>query len=120
MTYIPDCRTDEAYNEKYLDKMDKEYIEGFDFAAEQAENLFNNLDVFIDEMDIDGEDINLIRFLENHENVKNKFQECLSDWLEMQRDEMITSMIDNMPDDVYEAIKAKVDAQEDKNGKKED
>lgn len=110
MSYIPDCRVDEYYNEKYLNKTDTEYIRGFDYVAERADNFFNNLDVYISEMDIPGEDINLCRLLENHEEIAEKFKSCILDWLERERDMTITSMIDNMDDDEYDKIRADVDS----------
>lgn len=35
MTYIPDCRTDEVYNESNLNDRDKEFVKGFDFCRRQ-------------------------------------------------------------------------------------
>ena len=41
MSYIPDCRTDEYYNEKYLEGLEKTFIEGFDFCVEYVDGLGN-------------------------------------------------------------------------------
>lgn len=96
MTYIPDCRTDEVYNEGNLNDRDKEIVKGFDFCAENAVvNFFDNIDVYEDELDIPGEDIDIVRIIENHEEIKDALQECLKDWMEHTRDELITSMIDS-------------------------
>lgn len=118
MTYIPDCRTDENYNEKYLNDKDKEFVAGFDWATEQMQNLYHNLDTYERDMNITGEDMNIIRYLKNHKDTREKFFECLADWIEMARDEMITSMIDNMDDEEYERIRAAVD-KESEDGKTE-
>lgn len=96
MTYIPDCRTDEVYNESNLNDRDKEFVKGFDFCAENSVvNFFDNIDVYEDELDIPGEDIDIVKIIENHEEIKDALQECLSDWMEQTRNELITSMIDS-------------------------
>ena len=46
MTYIPNCRTDENYNERYLNRRDKRFVAGYDFAVEQALNILNNAEVY--------------------------------------------------------------------------
>ena len=58
-------------------------------------NFFDNIDVYEDELDIPGEDIDIVRIIENHEEIKDALQECLADWMEHTRDELITSMIDS-------------------------
>lgn len=58
-------------------------------------NFFDNIDVYEDELDIPGEDIDIVRIIENHEEIKGALQECLADWMEHTRDELITSMIDS-------------------------
>lgn len=57
--------------------------------------FFDNIDVYEDELDIPGEDIDIVRIIENHEEIKDALQECLSDWMEHTRDELIASMIDS-------------------------
>lgn len=109
MSYIPDCREDENYNEKYLNETDKEYIRGYDYAVEEVlETFFSNIDVY--DLRVDGEDIDLGLILENHESILNKLKEAMHEHFESSRDEMITSMIDNMDDKEYEEIKASVDS----------
>lgn len=104
---FPNCREDIDYNQAYLDNIDKEYLNGMDFQADQALNFFNNMDAYEDEFDIEGEDINLIHFLNNHKKILKKLTECIDDWLESQRDQMITSMIDNMDEAEYKSNKEK-------------
>ena len=102
MTYIPDCRTDDFYNEKYLNEKDKEFLKGYDYAVEQALNLLNNADVYPDFDDLLNPNKSLVN-TDKKEIVKN----ALDQWLEMERDELITSMIDYMDDDEYEANRAR-------------
>ena len=108
MTYIPSTREDDTYNEKYLNENDKEYVRGFDHAVNDClDSFFYNLDAY--DFEVEGEDVDLGRFLDNHEEIKEKFVANLKEWFESERDEMIVSMIDHMDDAEYEAIKAKVD-----------
>lgn len=107
MTYIPDCRSDEYYNQKYLDADDGKFLAGYDWAVDQAINLFDNLEVFPEAEELLEDNDAVIR-----EGKKETMKEALKDWLEMERDELITSMIDNMDEDRYERIKKKVDGSE--------
>lgn len=99
MSYIPNCREDEYYNEKNLIDYDKEFVHGYDWAVKNLETFFSNIDGYTMEFDIEGEDINLVRFLENHPKVSDTLEEVAYDWLEKGRDELITSMLDNS--DIY-------------------
>ena len=132
MSHIPDCRRDEYYNQKYLNEKDSEFIRGFDWCSENA------VDVFFDNMEeFFGIDSYLMHILneeipeQDHEEYVwiNSFDERIQekrtvktyldairahlvDWVEMHRDELITSMIDNMKEEEYKAIKEKVDGSE--------
>ena len=131
MSYIPDCRSDEYYNQKYLTGNDKEFIRGFDWCVEMAaDNFFDNIDTVF------GTDDHLIHVL--NEKVPESMQEEwefesffpdaekrvmkvetyadllrkeLAEWIESHRDELITSMLDHMDEETYKAVKAKVDAE---------
>ena len=112
MTYIPDCREDEAYNEKYLNHDDKEYIKGYDYAVDDIlDSFFDNITDF--DFDIEDEDIDLGKIFANHEPILNRLKEVMKEFFESERDEMITSMIDHMDDEEYDKIKEKVDNSED-------
>ena len=103
MSYIPDCRTDEYYNEKYLEGLEKTFIEGFDFCVEHAvENGFNNIDEWTlrDEVDVRPSDIM---------KVVEAVKEWISDFIERRRDELITSIIDDMGEEEYVKVKSKID-----------
>ena len=139
MSYIPDCRTDEYYNQKYLNEEDKAFVRGFDWCAEQAaDNFFNNMyDLFgsdsyfghflaeklpedmQDEYDYElfYEDMTVHRKIETYADL---FRAKLLEWIEDERDQLITSMIDNMEEEEYNAIREKGDREKgDKEGAKE-
>lgn len=92
---FPDCRTDKYYNQKFLDDNEKEYVSGFDWAVEQITNLLeHNMDVYELDFDIAGEDINLARFLENHEPINEMLVGCVEHWMESERNQLITALLD--------------------------
>ena len=106
MTYIPDCRTDENYNFDNLEKDNKEFVKGFDHCVDSAvKSFFYNLDVYM------GDDDYLMHILneklpahvkdgieddpeEPIETYGDLFRAHLLDWIEEQRDELITALID--------------------------
>lgn len=102
MSYIPDCRTDEYYNEKYLNEKDKEFVIGFDYCTQVAvECGFANIEDFFDEFKIDVRPSDIGK-------VTEAVEKWLLDWIESQRNELITSMLDDMSDEEYKQIKSKV------------
>lgn len=135
MSYIPNCRTDEDYNEKYLNKYDNEFVRGFDWCVEMAvDNFFDNLDIYF------GDDSHIMHLLNEElpENMREEYEiertfadendrvekrdvktyvdllrSKILDYIEMERNELITSMIDNMDEQEYAEIKAKVDGKQD-------
>ena len=106
MSYIPDCRTDENYNEKYLNDKNKMFLAGYDWAVAEIKNMFSNLSVYPDVEMLLDDDIAMVK-----EGKAQAVEEAVDDWAEMSRNELITSMIDGMEEAEYEAIKAKVDAE---------
>lgn len=135
MSYIPDCRTDENYNEKYINKEDKTFLRGFDWCAEMTvDNFFDNMDVYFEQ------DSHIMHVLNEElpEDIKGEYTVCESpfmehgeetrkvetyadlirreilDYIEMGRDQLITSMIDGMDEDEYKKIKAEVDGRQGK------
>ena len=131
MSYIPDCRHDENYNEKFLNDKDKEFIRGFDWCVEMAVDNF-----FANEMfDLQSDDSYLGHILNEKlpESMQEEYEielefagtgdketetrkvETYADlirskileWIENERDELITSMIDNMSEEEYEKNKQK-------------
>lgn len=115
MSYIPDCRTDEVYNEKFLKGNDKEYVAGFDYCVEMAvDNFFDNLDIpFSDESHIahmlseevpeSMRETYTVEFAfkdeEPQERTVKTYADLLRmkliDWIECERNEIIVSMIDS-------------------------
>lgn len=129
MSYL-NCRTDEYYNQKYLDKNDKSFLDGFDWAMENAvDNFFDNN--FGDE-DCDDSYISHIMKEEVPKYMKEDYEMEFSfgdrpveertvqtyadyvrmlilEWIEIERNELITSMIDGYDEEKYDRIKAEVD-----------
>ena len=106
MSYFPNCREDEYYNQKYLNEKDKEFIAGADWILEQIVNMIeNNADVYPDLEQLLDDNTAIIK-----EGKDKIVSEAVQDWAEMERNIMITSMIDNYKD--FDEIKAKVDANE--------
>jgi len=128
---FPDCRTDDAYNQDFLNGTDKEFVRGFDWATEMAvDNFFDNhFDGTIPDEE-DGE-LSIMLNKEVPDYLKEKYEveyrfsdrdtetreiktyadllrSKILDWIEMERNELITSMLDNMDEDIYNAIRAKV------------
>lgn len=137
MTYIPNCREDEDYNEKYLNAMDKEFVRGFDYCLEMAVcNFFDN--------NFDGCDTsyigtilqqNLPEHMRDRYEIEHKFgvtdeykrievveTKTYADWLkseiiqwvEAHRNDLIVSMLEDMDDDEYDQIKEQIDGQSEK------
>lgn len=138
MSYIPDCRTDENYNEKYVTGENKNFLLGFDWCTQMAvDNFFDNN---FNEFDFNDDYItNIFKrrvpdFMKEEYDMENSFMEKetehrkvetyadwlrmkILEWIEMERNELITSMIDDMDEDEYKKIKAEVDGRQ---GKAED
>lgn len=118
MTFIPDTRNDDAYNQDFLNNIDKSFIRGYDYALETICNLFSgNLDVYSDELNevcpedhtIEEDEVfskrdDLYEILEENNEI---ISAIIKNWLESSRDEIITSFIDSMDDKEYEELKAK-------------
>lgn len=110
-----------AYRDSYLDKNDKEFIAGFDWCIEHViKPFFCNINIYDKELksisyfseevfsDIDNEIIvNNKTILGNDYteeelkkmNDKTKFfkilKECMEHWTEVERDELVVSMLDD-------------------------
>lgn len=129
--YYHDCRTDEYYNEKYLDKESKQELRGYDWCAEfVVDNFFDNLESCLDS-DIIEKLLNKKIPKECRETyeftsscgggytvkrktkrLKDWIRSKLLDYMESERDALIISILDNMDEDEYERIKKEVDAKE--------
>lgn len=78
---------------KNLSPEDKAFLQGFCAATDSAASLLYNLDVYQGNFDVDGVDINLARFLENHEEVREALEVSLVHWMETEKMECLTQMI---------------------------
>lgn len=113
MSLIQDCRTEGPYNEKNLNAKDAEFVRGYDWCAEMVvdcffDNMGDYLDAFImrylKERVWEGEKTNYewecsfgslarkeIRKVETYADL---FRLKMIEWIENERNELITSMID--------------------------
>ena len=125
---FPDCRNDDRYNEDFLSGQDKAELFGYDWCTEEVvDNFFDNLDVYFDDDDYLMHILNeeLPEDMQKEEVIEWTFgdrpdttrqiktyrdllRSKLHDWIEMERDEIITSMIDAMDENLYQAIRNKV------------
>lgn len=81
-----------------------------EFVKDNAiESFFGNLDVYVSDGDIAGEDINIFRLLENHPKIAMVLESALKDWINMDMDMTIVAMIDMMSDAEYDKRKAEAD-----------
>lgn len=94
MSYIPDCREDEFYNYENLEKVDMIFIDGYDYLADDIiSTAFDNLDMFNFKCD-EGYTVSLGEYLNTKPQLKSAIIESLLEFVEMQRDETIVSIID--------------------------
>ena len=118
------------YWEGYLNDTDKEYVRGYDWNTEQVvSSFFQNLDVFADELDfLDMDDIDIENVVSERDSseyseeelegmskstlIAKKMRECLLKWIEMERNELVVSMIEGMKEEEYNDIVKKVDKEE--------
>lgn len=125
---FPDCRVDDCYNEDFLNEKDRAEVYGYDWCAEEVvDNFFYNLDVYFDddsylmhilneEMPENMQDEEEVEFTFGDRGTETRqiktygdlLRSKLLDWIESERDEMITSMIDNMDEEEYKANREKV------------
>lgn len=79
----------EGYNEEELNKQNKEFLAGYDWAVAEIKNMFDNLNVYPEVEDLLADNRAVI--------TSGKIEmvtDAIDDWAEMQRNELIISMID--------------------------
>ena len=86
MTYIPD---EEPYTDKYLREEDKEFMNGWDTAADEIVSYFNNRD------DITGLKTLDKILSECAEDIRDE----LLDWISRARQQFIVGMVDDYTDE---------------------
>lgn len=112
---VPDCRTDENYNERYLRGNDAEFVRGYDFLTDNViESFFYNLDIYED-LDLIFDDNKAVMMKGKVDLVKN----ALLDYIENERDMLITSMIDEMPEEEYAKVREEEKAKDEKEAENE-
>lgn len=110
MTMFADARADDFYNQDFLDKNNRQFVEGYDYAVEQIKSLFEgNIDVYEDDLNSD--------LVDAIEEDGEKIIDMIEQWAESSRDELITSMIDSMDEKQYTRLRKK--ALKENKGKKE-
>lgn len=92
MTFFPNVREDEVYNEKMLKPPFIDRLGGYDYAVEEVETAFANLDAHIDESLI-------IHYLAENPEELEKLKAVILRYLEIERNEMVVSMIESQTDE---------------------
>lgn len=112
MSYIPDCRTDEYCNQKFLNERDKDFIKGYDWAVQQILGLFcDNLDVYPELMELFDDNKAIIK------PDKTKIaKDAIEHWAEMERNEIVAGMLYSYDEEEYNKIREKVLNEEKSNG----
>ena len=124
---FPDCRVDDTYNEDFLNGKDHEFVRGFDWCTEMAvDNFFDNLQASLKDdghlmhvlneklpeeyQDEETVELTFGERIENRkiETYKDLLRSNLLEWVEQERDELITSMIDSMDEKEFRALRNKV------------
>jgi hypothetical protein len=130
MTF-PKCREDDYYNQDFLDGTDKEFLRGFDWAIEMVvDNFFDILEYRLSDNDTllnmlnkkipkDMREEYTMEFTypaDNPRENEDRKVKTYADWLrfmllkeaECNRNNLIISMIDDMDEKIYNAIRNKV------------
>ena len=123
---LPDCRNDAYYNEDFLDETGKLRVSGYDFCTEAAvDSFFDNMDIYFERDSYIGHILNekVPESMREEYEVETASGEdktrkirtygdylrsCILDYIATNRDELITSLIDDMDEDLYKEIRRKV------------
>ncbi len=105
------------YYQEYLNKDDDTFLDGFDWAEDDVDGFFGNLEIFVDDLDedivFDPEKLDEILLTKDDISEEERkaasketrfmlwLKDSLFQWLEMSRDELVTEMIDSMDDKEY-------------------
>lgn len=107
---LPDCKTDEFYNEKYLKGGDADFVSGFDFCINDAiATIFDNLEDSDEEISFVGIHTDLGDFLSGNPDIFNALKRQFARSLQNERNELIMSILESKEDDEFEKRKKKVD-----------
>lgn len=97
---------DNPYYVGLLNKQDKEYLNGFNYATgEILCSFFDNLDCYVDNL-ADGEkesDLKpIIQLLSDNPKKAEVIKKCLLDWIEREKNELVVTMIESMGEEYKE------------------
>lgn len=96
---VPDCRNDDYYNYDFLSGPDATVVDGYDCCVREAVlSAFENMEAFPPE-DLKVKPSEVVAVL-------HAFREWLFSWIESERDDLITAMIDAMDKEEYEKNRA--------------
>jgi len=101
MSYFPDIRTDEKYNEKDLTGERKAFLKGYDFAIEVIDTLKGNLDSY-------KEDSLVMHYLAERSEEAEKFFSCILHYMEIDRNEVGTALLDEEYNEKEKSTEAEV------------
>lgn len=117
MTMFAEGRNDDFYNEDFVKTADKKFLNGFDWATNEIENMFENLEVYEDDLrydknnpdedDKEGCYCHTIGLYEILEINKGIITSIIADWLERERDMLIASMVDSLDEEEYKLNRKK-------------
>lgn len=110
MSMFADARNDDVYNQDFVCDTDKEFLRGYDFAMEQVLNMLRDLYNYMTRNE-------LLEALIDKEDVEKMLSEKAEEYLEGERDMLVTSMIDSLDKEEYDVLKKKALKQNE--GKKE-
>lgn len=124
------CRNDDYYNADFLDGNDRTFIRGYDWLTEMVvDNFFNNLELLDSDLmekvlsekvpeSLQGEYEQVATFKLNDEMLDIEIRKVetygdyirfkLLEYIESERDQLITSMIEGMDEDIFNAIRNRV------------
>lgn len=131
MSYLPDCRSDAYYNQRFLNDKDKEFVRGFDWCVESGVDLFFSNNYDYSDWNTDGylshilaqqvpEELRVTYTMDytfdsvpQEERTVQTYADLLRlellRWIETERNELITAMIDHMSDEEYAENGGKTD-----------
>lgn len=95
---IPDCRLDDYYNYEFLNADDMTFVNGFDWCVDNAVELaFSNIEDIMPD---------IIKKFDVRPSDAEKAVSYIKNWLlhyiESQRDDLITGLVDGMGDEDYQ------------------
>ena len=126
---MPNCRKDDYYNQDFIEKEDADFLDGFDWCVEMAvDNFFDNgmygiLDeesylgkILSEELPEDMQETYVMEYaFPKADPKKPEERKCrtyadfiklhMLAWIEMERNELITSMVDNTDDETYKMLR---------------